>query len=97
MDIYQNLKKIQKFRETGNLKNLCRNELDKACFAHDAACSDSEDLSKIAISDKGLKDRVYEIVNMMDYQRALASMVCKFFDKETGSNKGEWTAGWRII
>ena len=29
--------RIQKFRETGNLKYLYRNELDKACFAHDAA------------------------------------------------------------
>ena len=39
--------RIQKFRETGNLKHLYRNELDKACFAHDAACSDSEkELSK---------------------------------------------------
>ena len=24
--------KIKKFRGTGNLKQLCRNELDKACF-----------------------------------------------------------------
>ena len=29
--------KIQKFRGTGNLKHLYRNELDKACFAHNAA------------------------------------------------------------
>ena len=27
--------RIQKFRETDNLKHLYRNELDKACFAHD--------------------------------------------------------------
>ena len=29
--------RIQKFRETGNLKQLYRNELDKACFAYDRA------------------------------------------------------------
>ena len=29
--------RIQKFRETGNLKHLYRNKLDKACFAHDVA------------------------------------------------------------
>ena len=29
--------------ETGNLKHLHRNELDKACFAHDAVYSDSKD------------------------------------------------------
>ena len=31
--------RIQKFRETGNLNNLYRNELDKACFAHKAVYS----------------------------------------------------------
>ena len=38
--------RIQKFRETGNLKHLYRNELDKACFAHDAAYSASKGLAK---------------------------------------------------
>ena len=38
--------RVQKFRETGNLKRFYRNELDKACFAHDAAYSDSKDLEK---------------------------------------------------
>ena len=32
---------IQKFIEAGYLKYLYRNELDKACFAHDAAYCDS--------------------------------------------------------
>ena len=44
--------RIQKFRETSNLKHLYRNELDKTCFAHDAAYSDSKDLAKRTISDK---------------------------------------------
>ena len=57
------------FRETGSLKYLYRNELDKACFAHDAACSDSTDLAKRTIPGKILKDRVIkllEIKNMID-------------------------------
>ena len=29
--LFTKRERIQKFRETGNLKNLCRNELDKAC------------------------------------------------------------------
>ena len=49
--------RIQKFRETRNLNHLYRNELDKACFAHDAAYSDSKDLDKRTTSDKILKDR----------------------------------------
>ena len=80
--------RIQKFRETVNLKHLYRNELDKACFAHDAAYSDIKDLIKRNISDKILTDRAYEIARNHQYdgyQRALASMVYKFFDKKTGS------------
>ena len=49
--------RIQKFRETGNLKHLRRNELDKALFAHDAAYSHNKDLVKRTISNKILKDR----------------------------------------
>ena len=51
--------RIQKFRETDNLKHLYRNELDKVCFNHDAAYSDSKYLAKRTISDKSLKDRGY--------------------------------------
>ena len=84
----KHLQRIQKCRETGNLKYLYRHELDKVCFGHDAAYSDSKDLTKRTISDKILKDRAYEIArncNYDGYQRALASMVYKFFDKKTGS------------
>ena len=37
--------RIENFRETGNLKYLYRNELEKACFAHDAEYSESKDLA----------------------------------------------------
>ena len=74
--------RIQKFRETDDLKHLHRNELDKACFAHDAANSDSKDLVKITISDKTLKDRAYVIARNCKndgYHGALASMVYSLF------------------
>ena len=80
--------RIQKFRETGNLKHFYRNELGKACFARDAAYSDSKDLAKRTILDKILKDRAYEIARNRrydGYQRALASTVYKFSDKKKGS------------
>ena len=57
-------------------------------IAHDAAYSDSKDLAKRTISDKILKDRAFEIAkhcNYIIYQRALASMVYRFFDKKSGS------------
>ena len=57
-------------------------------FAHDAAYSDGKDLTKRTFSDKILKDRAYEIAKNCkydEYQRVLASMVYKFFDKKSGS------------
>ena len=48
--------RLQKYRETNNLKHLYRNELDKACFAHDATYSDSKDLAKRTISYNILED-----------------------------------------
>ena len=70
------------------MKHLYRNKLDKACFALDAAYSDSKDLAKRTILNKILKNRAYEIARNRGYdgyQRALSSMVYKFFDKKTGS------------
>ena len=84
----KNCERIQKFRETGNLKHLYTNELDHACFAHDAAYSDGKDLAKRTISDKVLKDRAYEIARNRGYdgyQRALARIAYRFFDEKTRS------------
>ena len=57
--------RIRKFREIGNLKHLYRNELGKACFAHDAAYSDSKDLAFDKILKMELM-KLQEIVDMMD-------------------------------
>ena len=67
------------------IKHQYRNELDNTCFAHDVAYSDSKDLAKRTISVKILRDRAYEIAKNCNYdgnQRALASMVYKFFWQE---------------
>ena len=80
--------RIQKFRETGNLRHLYGNALDKACFANNSEYSYSKDLRKRTISDKVLRDKVYEIArerNYDGYQRALTSMVYMFFVKKAGS------------
>ena len=53
--------RIQKLRETGNLKHLYRNEIYNPCFSQNAVYSDSKDFAKRTISDKILKDRAYEI------------------------------------
>ena len=79
------MEELKKIRETGNLKHLYRNELGKACFADDAAYSDSKDLAKRTISNKILKDRAYKITrnhNYHGYQRALLSMLTSFLIKQ---------------
>ena len=57
--------RIQKFRETDNLKHLYRNELDKAFFAHDAAYSESKDLAKRTISDNISKIEVKKLLEIL--------------------------------
>ena len=37
---------INKFMNTGDTRFIYKNELDKACFQHDSAYSDSKDLIK---------------------------------------------------
>ena len=80
--------KIQKFKETGDTNYLYKNELDKACFAHDAAFSDSKDLTKRTAADKILKNKAFDIAKDPKddgYQRGLASMVFKFFGSKVAS------------
>ena len=78
--------RIQKFKETGDTNYFYKNELDKACFVHDAAYSDSKDLTKRTAADKILRNRAFNIAKdpkYDGYQRGLASMVYKFFDKKS--------------
>ena len=49
--------RIQKSRKTGDLNYIYKNELDKACFSHNAEYSDSDDLAQKTISVKVLKNR----------------------------------------
>ena len=77
--------RIQKFKETGDTNYIYKNELDKACFAHGAAYSDSKDLTKRTVADKILRDKAFNIAKdpkYDGYQRGLASMVYKFSDSK---------------
>ena len=78
--------RIQKFKETGDTNYIYKNELDKACFAQDVAYSDSKDLTKRTVADKILRNRAFNIAKdpkYDGYQRELASMVYKCFDKKS--------------
>ena len=76
--------KIQKFKETGDTNYIYKNELDKACFQHDMPYRDFKGLARRTASDKVLRDKAFSIAkspNYYGYQRGIASMFCKFFDK----------------
>ena len=82
----KNKERIEKLKETGDTKYIYKNELDKACFQHDMVYGDFKDLAKRAASDKVLKDKAFNITKNPKYdgyQRVLASMVYKFFDKKS--------------
>ena len=75
--------------QTGNTDFIYKNELDKACFQHDMAYGKSKDLIKRTQSDKVLKDKAFKIASdpkYDGYQRGLASMVYKFFDKKSSGS-----------
>ena len=85
----KNKDRIEKFMQTGNTNFIYRNEVDKACFQLDMAYGKSKDLAKKTRSDKVLGDKAFKIPSNPKYdgyQRGLASMVYKFFDKKSIGN-----------
>ena len=77
----KNKERIKKIKETGNLRYIYQNKLDKACFQHEMAYGD---LSNLVLRDKAIniaKDPKYD-----GYQRGLVSMACNFFDKRTSGS-----------
>ena len=85
----KNEERIKKFMETGNTDFIYRNELDKACFQHDMAYGKAKDLVRRTQSDKVLRDKAFNIASDPEYdgyQRGLASMVFKFFDKKSSGS-----------
>ena len=85
----KNKERIQKFKKTGDTKCIYKNQLDKACFQHYVAYGDFKDLAKRTIEDKVFQDKAFKIASDQiydGYQRGLASMVCKFFDKKSSGS-----------
>ena len=92
----KNKQRIQKFKETGDTSYIYKIELDKACFEHDMAYGDFKDLARRTASDNVLRDKAFNIAKNPKYdgyQRGLAFMVYKFFDK---NSKGSGVANNEI-
>ena len=71
---------------TGNTDFIYNIDFDKACFQHDMAYGKSKDLVRRTQSDKVFRDKAFKIAidpKYDGYQRGLASMVYKFFDKKS--------------
>ena len=72
--------------QTGKTDFIYKTELDKACFQHEMAYGKSKNLVKRTQSEKVLKDKAFKIASNQKYdgyQRVLASMVYKFFDRKS--------------
>ena len=59
--------RINKFIQIGDTNYIYKNELDKVCFAHDAAYSDFKDIKYRIAADKILKNKAYEIAEIPKY------------------------------
>ena len=88
-NLQKNKERIKKFKETEDTKYIYRNEFDKACFQHDMDYGDFKHLAKGTASDKLLRDKAFNIAKNPKYdcyQRGLAFMGYKFFDKITSDS-----------
>ena len=82
----RNKERIQKFKQTRDTSYIYENERDKACFQHNMAYVDFTDLARRTAFVKVLRDKAFNITENSkydEYQRGLASMVYKFFDKKS--------------
>ena len=92
----KNKERIQKFKEARDTPHIYKNELDKGCFQRNMDYGDFKYSETRTTSDKVLKDKAFNIAKNPKYdgyQRGLASMVYKFFDKKSkGSGVNEQLA-----
>ena len=91
------------------LKDLCRQELQalftkrsliKLTFYLIMAYGKSKDLAKRTLSDKVLRDKAFKIANYPKYdgyQRRLASMVYKFFDKKSSGSGANAEPNYQLV
>ena len=81
--------RIKKFKETGYSQYIYQKELDKVSCQHDIASGDFKSLARRTASDKIFCDKAFDIAKNPKndgYQRGLASMVSKLFDKKSSGS-----------
>ena len=87
VDNFQKRKKKYKInKETGYSRYIYQSDPDKTCFQHDMAFGNFENRNRKTVSDEILRYKAFNIAKNTKYdgyQRGLASMVYKCFDKKT--------------
>ena len=94
--------RIQKFKQTKDSRYIYQNKPHKACFQHYVAYGDFKDLPRRTATDKALRDKAFHVAKIPkydQYQRGLASMVYKCFDKNTsgGAVKSEFMSNQELV
>ena len=87
MDHLQKIKK--EYKQTEDSRYVYKNEIDKACFQNDTVYGEFKDLAERTAVDKVLRNKAFNIAKdpkYDGYQRALASIVYKFYDKKTAGS-----------
>ena len=88
----KNKEKIKKFKEEGNSRYIFQNEVDKPSFQHRIAYGDFKNLTRRTASHKILCDKAFSIAknpNYDGYQKGLAWMVYKYFDKKASARRAQ--------
>ena len=78
--------RIQKFKQTGNLRYIYQNDLDKACIQHDLPYGYLKNFPRRAASDKVLHDKAFNIAKNPKYDEypcGVIFMVDNFLDKKS--------------
>ena len=87
MDNFQKRKKKYKInKETGYSRYIYQSDPDKTCFQHDMAFGNFENRNRKTASDEILRYKAFNIAKNTKYdgyQRGLALMIYKCFDKKT--------------
>ena len=80
----KNKERIKKFKETGDSRYICENELDKACFQHDMTYGDFKDLIRRTTANKVLCNKAFDIAK--DLKHDDKHITTPEFNKLTSEN-----------
>ena len=79
---YKKQRKNKKFKETGDSQYIYQNELDKACFQHDMASGDFENLTKrIALIKSCVTKHLILLKVLNNYLKSYTSQLLKKLKK----------------